>query len=91
MSNIMYGSNNFSGSKNYGGPRDSGPREMTKVTCSDQYIAGIACRNTGNPGSDFKNLSIFLIFLPSLLLLASCAVCDVLIRIIPPFYRRYLA
>ncbi|HNX17280.1 MAG: CxxC-x17-CxxC domain-containing protein [Methanoregula sp.] len=27
----MYGSSNFGGR----GPRDSGPREMTKVTCSD--------------------------------------------------------
>ncbi|MFZ1898429.1 CxxC-x17-CxxC domain-containing protein, partial [Methanoregula sp.] len=27
----MYGSSNFGGR----GPRDAGPREMTKVTCSD--------------------------------------------------------
>ena len=52
-----------------------------------QYIAGIACRNTGNPGSNFKNLSIFLIFLPSPPLLSSCADYDELIRINSHLYR----
>ena len=53
-----------------------------------QYIAGIACRNTGNPGSNFKNLLIFLIFLPCPPLLTSCAVDDELIHINSPLCRR---
>jgi DNA-directed RNA polymerase subunit RPC12/RpoP len=53
--------------RSFGGPKNFGPREMTKVVCSecgnecevpssqlkeDQSIAGIACPSTGNPGSD---------------------------------------
>ncbi|MDP3396690.1 MAG: DNA-directed RNA polymerase [Methanoregula sp.] len=31
----MYGENKFGGQRNFGGARDQGPREMTKVSCSD--------------------------------------------------------
>ena len=63
--------------KGFGGPRNFGPREMTKTVCSDcgkecevpfkpteggRFTAGTACPNTGNPGSNYINPVYFFLF-----------------------------